>query len=106
MCGRFTLFSDPDTHRDYFEAAAAPAEWSPRYNIAPTQQVLACRLNAAAQARELVPLRWGLVPPRAADLSVGAKYINARSETVADLPTFRAAFKARRCLIPASGYYE
>jgi putative SOS response-associated peptidase YedK len=106
MCGRFALFSDPDTHRDYFEAEAAPMEWSPRYNIAPTQPVLACRLNPATGNRELVPLRWGLVPAWSRDLADGVKAINARAETVADKPTFRAAFKSRRCLIPASGYYE
>jgi len=104
MCGRFALFSDPDRIADYLDAP--PVEWPPRYNVAPTQPVLACRLNAATAARELVPLRWGLVASCAHDLAAGVKAINARAETVADKPTFRAAFKARRCLIPASGYYE
>jgi putative SOS response-associated peptidase YedK len=105
MCGRFTLFATPVEIGDLF-AAPAPPELPPRYNVAPTQPVLACRLNAAAQARELVPLRWGVVASWAHDLAAGVKAINARAETVADKPTFRAAFKARRCLIPASGYYE
>ena len=73
--------------------------------MAPIQRALACRLNATA-ARELVPLRWELMPSWPHDLAAGVKAINARAETVADKPTFRAAFKARRCLIPASGYYE
>jgi putative SOS response-associated peptidase YedK len=68
--------------------------------------VLGCRLNAAAQARELVSFRWGLVPGWARDLKDAAKAINARAETVAELPTFRAGFRSRRCLIPASGFYE
>jgi putative SOS response-associated peptidase YedK len=103
MCGRFAPFATPVEIGDLFDAA--PVEWPPRYNFAPTQPALACRLDATG-ARSLVPLRWGLVPSWARDLSVGVKAINARAETVADKPTFRAAFKARRCLIPASGYYE
>jgi len=106
MCGRFALFATPVEVGDLF-AAPAPPELPPRYNIAPTQQaVLACRAELATSARALVPLRWGLALSWAKDLSAGVKAINARAETVADKPTFRAAFKARRCLIPASGYYE
>ena len=104
MCGRFALFATPVEVGDLFGAPAV--EWPPRYNIAPTQTVLACRLNAATAARELAPLRWGLVPSWAKDLAAGVKAINARAETVADKPTFRSAFRSRRCLIPASGYYE
>jgi putative SOS response-associated peptidase YedK len=104
MCGRFALFATPVEVGDLFDVA--PVEWPPRYNIAPTQLVPACRLNGATQARELVPLRRGLVPGWSHDLSAGVKAINAKAETVADKPTFRAAFKSRRCLIPASGYYE
>jgi putative SOS response-associated peptidase YedK len=104
MCGRFTLFATPVEVAGLFDAL--PVEWPPRYNIAPTQPVLACRLDAATGTRSLLPLRWGLVPSWARDLSAGVKAINARAETVADKPTFRAAFKGRRCLIPASGYYE
>src|SRR5262245_39685270 len=104
MCGRFALFATPVEVGDLFDVA--PVEWLPRYNVAPTQTVLACRLDPATSLRSLVPLRWGLVPSWAKDLAAGVKAINAKAETVADLPTFRAAFKARRCLIPASGYYE
>jgi putative SOS response-associated peptidase YedK len=103
MCGRYVLIATPVEVGDLFDAH--PVEWPPRYNIAPTQSVLACRLDTAA-ARELVPFRWGLVASWARDSAAGVKAINARAETVADKPTFRAAFNSRRCLIPASGYYE
>jgi putative SOS response-associated peptidase YedK len=76
----------------------------PRYNIAPTQQVAAVRTTDGVPGMAL--LRWGLVPSWATDLSAGYKLINARAETVASKPSFRAAFKKRRCLIPASAYYE
>jgi len=104
MCGRFALFATPVEVGDLFDVL--PVELPPRYNIAPTQSVLACRADPTSGARELLALRWGLVPSWAKDLSAGVKAINARAETVADKPTFRAAFKVRRCLIPASGYYE
>jgi putative SOS response-associated peptidase YedK len=104
MCGRFTLSADAGELADYFQAP--PMSWAPRYNIAPTQTVLACRIDPQGDTRELVPLRWGLVPAWAADLSAGVKAINARAETVADKPFFRAAFHKRRCLIPASGFFE
>ncbi len=87
MCGRFTLSADPGELAEYFQAPPVP--WTPCYNIAPTQTVLACRIDPRAGARELVPLRWGLVPTWAADLSAGVKAINARAETVAEKPTFR-----------------
>jgi putative SOS response-associated peptidase YedK len=103
MCGRFALFATPVDVGDLFDAP--PVEWPPRANVAPTQPVLACRPSPAG-ARELVPLRWGLVPSWSRDIAAGMKAINARAETVADKPTFRAAFKSRRCLIRASGYYE
>jgi putative SOS response-associated peptidase YedK len=77
----------------------------PRYNIAPTQDVLAVRLNPAGE-REAVDLRWGLLPFWAKDEKVSYSTINARAETVASKPAFRDAFKKRRCLIAADGYYE
>jgi putative SOS response-associated peptidase YedK len=103
MCGRFTLFATPVEVADLF-GTPPPPELPPHYNIAPTQSLLACR--AGDGSRELVRLRWGLVPRWASDLKAGAKAINAKAETVATLPTFRDAFRQRRCLIPASGYYE
>ena len=77
----------------------------PRYNIAPTQQVAVVRAIDAA-ARELVMMRWGLIPHWAKDASMGARTINARAETLSDKPSFRAAVKSRRCLVPADGFYE
>jgi putative SOS response-associated peptidase YedK len=102
MCGRFTLYSSGD------EIARALAvrvpDLSPRYNVAPTQLVAAVR--AAEGGRELAFLKWGLVPSWSKDAKGSARLINARAETVADKPAFRAAFRRRRCLIPTNGYYE
>jgi putative SOS response-associated peptidase YedK len=77
----------------------------PRYNIAPTQSVLAIRADEQA-GREAQTLRWGLVPFWAKDLAIGSRMINARGETVSEKPAFRQAFRRRRCLIPADGFYE
>jgi len=104
MCGRFTLTSTPEALAERFELEAAP-QVSPRYNIAPGQSVLAIRVDAEAR-RIAVSVRWGLVPFWAKDPGIGARMINARSETVAQKPAFRAAFRARRCLLPADGFYE
>lgn len=104
MCGRFTLRTPAQDLSDLFEQLQF-AEFSPRYNIAPTQKVLAVRHSEHATP-ESVWLRWGLVPFWAKELKIGAKMINARSETVASKPAFRAAFKKRRCLILTDGFYE
>lgn len=77
----------------------------PRYNVAPTQEVHVCRLLESGEPK-IIPLRWGLIPFWAKDMKIGYKLINARSETVHEKPSFRAAFKTRRCLIPSSGWYE
>jgi putative SOS response-associated peptidase YedK len=79
-------------------------EMEPRYNIAPTQDILSIRRTD--DGREAVLLKWGLIPSWAKDASMGAKLINARSETVMEKPSFREAFKKRRCIIPADGFYE
>jgi putative SOS response-associated peptidase YedK len=83
-------------------------DWDPppRYNIAPTQQVATVRARADAGRRELVPLKWGLIPSWAKDPKIATQCLNARGETVAEKPAFRSAFKRRRCLILADGYYE
>jgi putative SOS response-associated peptidase YedK len=83
-------------------------DWDPppRYNIAPTQLVAAVRAGADAGRRELAPLKWGLIPSWAKDPKIAASCINARAESVAEKPAYRAAFKRRRCLILADGYYE
>jgi putative SOS response-associated peptidase YedK len=103
MCGRFTLAVPGAQVAAQFELATTP-ELTARYNIAPTQQVAAVRAGDAG--RELALFRWGLVPTWAKDPSVGARMINARSETVAEKPSFRNALRQRRCLIPADGFYE
>ncbi len=82
-----------------------PPELSPRYNIAPTQPVLAVRQDGSGP-RSGDLLRWGLIPPWSPDPRMGAKMFNARSETVTDKPAFREAFAGRRCLIPVDGFYE
>lgn len=103
MCGRFTLRSAPDTLATQFDIDACEP-YGPRYNIAPTQPVLA--VMGADDRRVGHFLRWGLVPSWAKDPRIGSRMINARAETVAEKPSFRAAFRRRRCLIPADGYYE
>ena len=107
MCGRFTL-SDPDADRlaAQFDLPAPPAALRPRYNIAPTQEIAAVRLTAGGAGRELALLRWGLIPAWARDPGIGVRLINARAETAAEKPSFRAAFRRRRCLIVADGFYE
>jgi putative SOS response-associated peptidase YedK len=103
MCGRFVLTADPATIQTAFNLTTVPAQMTPRYNIAPTQPV-AVITNERPQ--ELTFHRWGLIPSWAKDMSIGAKTINARSETAYEKPSFKAAFKRRRCIIPADGYYE
>lgn len=81
-------------------------DWSPRYNVAPTQPVPIIRQHPKEPRRELSLVRWGLIPSWAKDASGSARMINARSETAATLPAFRDAFRARRCIVPADGFYE
>ena len=90
---------DPDG-----EPPVAPNDFVPRYNIAPTQKAPVVRERDGK--RECVMLRWGLIPFWAKDAKIAYKTINARAETVATAPSYRAAFKARRCLVPTSGFYE
>lgn len=104
MCGRFTLHTDPSILARLF-GLDEEAYLEPRYNIAPSQPVAIVRLNRNAE-RELTHVLWGLVPSWAKDVSIGARMINARSETVAEKPSFRSAFRRRRCLVPADGFYE
>ncbi len=105
MCGRFTL-TDPDADLAVQFSLSEVPDMPPRYNIAPTQPVAAVRLAAEDRAREMVLLRWGLIPFWAKDPTIGSRMINARSETVAQKPAFRAAFRRRRCLVVADGFYE
>ncbi len=104
MCGRFAFYSPAEATAALF-GVAAKATMKPRYNIAPTQDIAAIR-NGEDDARELVMLRWGLVPFWAKDPSIGNRMINARAETVAEKPSFRAAYRRRRCIVLADGFYE
>ena len=105
MCGRYAMRSSIKEIAEALEAVSEKInEDKARYNIAPTQAVVAAR--EADEVRELVQLKWGLVPAWAKDASIGSRLINARSETVAEKPSFKEAFRLRRCLIPASGFFE
>lgn len=104
MCGRFAFYSPAEAAAVLFEFdAGVPTE--PRYNIAPTQPIPVVR-SARAGGRELVMLRWGLVPFWAKDPSIGNRMINARAETLPDKPAYRHAYEKRRCLVLADGFYE
>lgn len=105
MCGRFTLATSPNQIADLFDVPEVPS-LEARYNIAPTQDVPVCRQLAPGTARQIDHLRWGLVPFWADNLKIGNRMINARSETAASKPAYRTAFKRRRCLIPATGFFE
>jgi putative SOS response-associated peptidase YedK len=103
MCGRFTLRTPTPVLMRHSELESMP-ELPLRYNIAPTQPVAAVRPDASG--REFAELRWGLVPSWAKDVKMGARMINARAESVAEKPAFRSAFRRRRCIVMADGYYE
>ena len=104
MCGRFAFYSPSEAAAALFGVSGSiPVE--ARYNIAPTQYIAAVR-NGEDEERELVMLRWGLVPSWAKDPSIGNRMINARAETVAEKPSFRAAYRRRRCIVLADGFYE
>lgn len=125
MCGRYTLLAEPQELAAEFEVIE-PAGFAPRYNIAPTQDVPIVRLvgvaapssmavvrlaepggaSSGAPARRLDILRWGLIPHWAKDAKFGYRTINARAETVATQPAFRDAFRKRRCIVPANGFFE
>jgi len=107
MCGRFTLRASPHLVEEAFGLfEGLPGNLPPRFNIAPTQFVLALRQSDAAAKPAYCSLRWGLIPSWAEDASIANRLINARAEGIADKPSFRAAFKRRRCLILADGFYE
>jgi putative SOS response-associated peptidase YedK len=106
MCGRYRLSRRKQLVEEYFDSAPWDDDWNPRYNIAPTQPVPVIRQNPKEPVRELLLMRWGLIPAWSKDASGAARMINARSETAATKPAFRDALKSRRCLIPADGFYE
>jgi len=104
MCGRYTLATPVNVLVEQFEIDEYPSSITSSYNIAPTQEVPA--VIAEEEKRKLEMLRWGLVPAWADDPGIGNRMINARSETVAEKPSFRQAFKQRRCLVLSDGFYE
>lgn len=104
MCGRYTLKTPVDTLAKQFEVEEYPSSLAPSYNIAPTQQVATVLVEDSK--RKLEMLHWGLIPSWADDPAIGNRMINARAETVATKPSYRSAFKSRRCLILADGFYE
>src|SRR5438132_839359 len=109
MCGRFTLRTPLSVLAQQFLfefGPHKPADFAPRYNVAPTQAVAVVRTSRESEQRELAMLHWGLVPSWAQDLKSAAKMINARCETASEKPAFRTAFSRRRCLILADGFYE
>ncbi len=103
MCGRFTLSQSAEAIASVFQLNQVPT-LEPRYNIAPTQPV--ATVLQSANERQFQLLRWGLIPAWAKDATMGSKLINARAETVAEKPSFRSAFRHRRCLVIADGFYE
>lgn len=103
MCGRFSTADSGELLARLFLLAGVPPEYSPRYNVAPRQPALV--VTQTAGERQAQMLQWGLVPFWAGDPSIGSKMINARGETVADRPAFRHAFRQRRCVVPATGFY-
>ena len=104
MCGRFTLL-ETDQIGETFDLAGPIPELTPRYNVAPSQTIAVVAWKRNTAARGLALLRWGLVPSWASDPSTGPRPINARADSL-DKPTFRDAFRSKRCLIPADGFYE
>lgn len=103
MCGRFTITLEASIFQEELELGEMPKGWVPRYNVAPTQPIPVVKDQTS---RNVEWLYWGLVPFWAKDVSIGQKMINARSETLAEKPSFKNAFQRRRCLVLADGFYE
>ncbi|BBD08286.1 SOS response-associated peptidase [Desulfovibrio ferrophilus] len=105
MCGRFGLDTPKKHLAEQFDLTKEPS-YAPRYNIAPTQMIGAILAHPESGSPAFRMLKWGLVPSWAKDTNVGTRLINARAETVDQKPSFRTAFRQRRCLIPASHFFE
>jgi putative SOS response-associated peptidase YedK len=103
MCGRFTLAVEESELQAEFMGIEFPSQFAPRYNIAPSQPVLAIPNTGENKAEFFI---WGLVPSWAKDPSIGSRLINARAETLSEKPSFKASYKYKRCLVPADGFYE
>jgi putative SOS response-associated peptidase YedK len=106
MCGRYRLSRREQLVKEYFDTADWQDDWTPRYNIAPTQPVPVIRQNPREPVRELSLMKWGLIPSWGKNPSIATSTLNAKSETAATKPAFRDPLKFRRCLIPADGFYE
>jgi putative SOS response-associated peptidase YedK len=106
MCGRFTLKTSRAKIQELIGRSKPLPLFEPRFNICPSQQVLAVRIDPESGEREGTLLKWGLIPAWAKEPSIGNKLANARADTVAEKPAFRSAFKKRRCLVIADGFYE
>ncbi len=104
MCGRFSLISSEELIKRIFRLNRAPVQL--RFNIAPSQKVPVIRITHNTLEREMMDMRWGLIPSWAKDTAIGNQLINARSETLFEKPAFRSAVKKRRCLIPTDGFFE
>lgn len=105
MCGRYTLSSPADDLALLFDLSELMA-LPPRYNVAPTQEAAVVRVPAPGEPRRLDLLKWGLIPYWAKEAAIGNRMINARAESVAEKPAYRFSFKKKRCLVPATGFYE
>lgn len=105
MCGRFIITDPDEALRQLFDYDGPPSGFEANYNVAPTVLLPVVR-QGAESPRLLSKMRWGLIPSWAKDEAIASKLINARAETVAEKPSFRSAFRRRRCLVPASGFYE
>ncbi|MES2713413.1 MAG: SOS response-associated peptidase [Pseudomonadota bacterium] len=106
MCGRYLLQRAPGALAGYFQAVNPTPNHPPSWNIAPTQVSLVLRRHPQSGERHLDALRWGLVPRWAKDISGAARLMNARADGIATKPSFRDAFRQRRCLVPMDGFYE
>jgi putative SOS response-associated peptidase YedK len=106
MCGRYRLSRRKQIIEEYFDTAPWDDDWSPRFNIAPTQPVPVIRQHPKEPVRQATTMRWGLIPNWAKEPSIATGTINAKSETAASKPAFRDPLRFRRCLIPADGFYE
>jgi putative SOS response-associated peptidase YedK len=105
MCGRYRLTAKERYLAEHF-GIDDELEWAPRYNIAPTQQVVVIRQDPNHPRRIASLMRWGLIPYWSQDISIGNRTINAMAETASEKPAFRDAIRKRRCLIPADGFFE
>jgi putative SOS response-associated peptidase YedK len=106
MCGRVIQTSNPEAIRQLFDAIAPAPNAPPRYNGAPSQELMVLRRNPESGERTLQLLRWGLIPSWVKDAKGGRKPINARAETITSSPMFKAAYAKRRCLLPIDGFFE